>query len=68
MREGRTGLDYEKAGRKRTEQDCAVINMIKHKFTFGKDNKKILQVCRSMSFRLPDDLQMWRDSIVREWT
>ena len=33
-----TGRGYEKAGRKRTEQDCAVINMIKHKLTFGKDN------------------------------
>ena len=29
MREGGTGLEgYEKAGRKRTEQECAVINMI----------------------------------------
>ena len=38
-----TGRGYEKAGRKRTEQDLAVINiMIKHKFTFGKGNVKNL--------------------------
>ena len=40
MREGRMGLEGIDQGGTGKKEDCAVINMIKHKFIFSKGNVK----------------------------